>query len=158
MLHAPPKQLGVPLLLLHAMPHDPQLLTLVVRFASQPLLCALPSQLPQPALHAMLHAPKAQFLVPFAVLHTTPQRHSLLWGEEPNLAYDWSLLVGAAGWVSPEWKLNFDDPHTKYALRVDVWLVGGLTVEAIDLPAGVRLSVDRGSPSTTQPAAPEAGR
>lgn len=89
------------------------------------------------------------------VLHTNPQRRSVLWGEEPRLAYDWSVLVGTAGWVSPKWKLNFDDPNAKYALRVDVWLDGDLMTEAIDLPAGGRLIVDRESPSTTHPTAQE---
>lgn len=88
------------------------------------------------------------------VLHMTPPHRSLLWGEEPRVPYDWTLLVGTAGWVSPVWKLNFDDPNAKDALRVDVWLDGGLTADAIDLPAGVRLSVDRGSPATTQPSGP----
>ncbi|MEO6434454.1 MAG: hypothetical protein ABIP55_01670 [Tepidisphaeraceae bacterium] len=86
------------------------------------------------------------------VLHTTPPRRSLLWGEEPRLAYDWTLLIGTAGWVSPAWKLYFDDPSTRYALRADLWVDGGLAEDAIDLPAGVRLSVERGPVSTTQPA------
>lgn len=90
------------------------------------------------------------------VLHTNAQRRSLLWDEEPRLAYDWSLLVGTAGWVLTQWNLNFDDPNVKYALRVDVWLDGGLTLDAIDLPAGVRLSVDHTPPAATQPTAPEA--
>jgi len=92
------------------------------------------------------------------VVHTAPQRRSVLWGEEPRLPYDWSLLVGTAGWTSPAWKLNFDDPGSKYAMRVDVWPEGGLTPDRIDLPAGVRLSVERGSSSTTQPAGHEAAR
>ena len=86
------------------------------------------------------------------VLHTAPQRRSLLWGEEPRWAYDWTLLIGKAGWVPPEWKLNFDDPGTRYALRVALWVDGGLAEDAIDLPAGVRLIVERGPVSTTQPA------
>jgi len=73
MLHEPPKQLGEPLALLHTVPHAPQLVTLVVTFVSHPLLWALLSQLPKPALHVMLQEPSAQFLVPFAALHTTPQ-------------------------------------------------------------------------------------
>jgi hypothetical protein len=89
------------------------------------------------------------------VLHTNPQHRSVLWGDEPQLAYDWSLLIGTQGWTSPAWKLNFDDPKAKYALRVDVWFNGGLTADAIDVPAGARLSLDRGSPATTQPATRE---
>ena len=93
------------------------------------------------------------------VLHANPQHvhRSLLWGDEPNIPYDWSLLVVQAGWVSPEWKLNFDDPQTKFAVRVDAWL-DGLTLDALDLPAGVRLIVDSGSSATTQPATREAAR
>ena len=84
------------------------------------------------------------------VVHTTPQRRSLLWGEEPRLSYDWTLLVGTSGRVSPAWKLNFDDPNARYALRADLWVDGGLAEDEIDLPAGVRLSVDRGSVSTAR--------
>lgn len=92
------------------------------------------------------------------VLHTNPQRRSLLWGEEPRVPYDWTLLVGTAGWVLPAWKLNFDDPRTRYALRVDLWIDGGLAAEGIDLPAGARLSVDPGPVTTTQPATQQTPR
>ena len=87
------------------------------------------------------------------VLHTAPQRRSVLWGDEPTVPYDWTLLVGAAGWTSPEWKLEFADPKKGYAARVDAWVDGGLTDDGIDVPTNVRLSVDRGTVSTTRPAA-----
>lgn len=92
------------------------------------------------------------------VLHTAPQRRSLLWGEEPRVPYDWTLLVGAAGWVSPEWKLNFGDSKAKYALRVDLWVGSDVTVDMADLPAGVRLSVEGAPVNTTQPSGREVAR
>lgn len=62
-----------PLAFVHATPHAPQLVTLVPRFASQPL-AMLPSQLPNPALHAAtVHAPDAHAAVAFASAHRLPQ-------------------------------------------------------------------------------------
>jgi hypothetical protein len=49
MLHTPPVQNGVPLVLLQVVLQEPQLVTLVEIFVSQPLTL-LPSQLPQPAV------------------------------------------------------------------------------------------------------------
>jgi hypothetical protein len=51
------------------LPHTPQLALLVLRFVSQPLLRASPSQLPQPELHEMEQEPSAHDAVPLALLH-----------------------------------------------------------------------------------------
>jgi hypothetical protein len=92
------------------------------------------------------------------VLHTSPQRRSLLWGEEPRVPYDWSLLIGESGRVSSTWKLNFDDHSAKYALRVDLWVDGGVADDEITLPAGVRLCVERGPVNATQPSRASSSR
>ncbi len=49
---------------MQAVPQLPQLVTLVLKFASQPLL-ALPSQLPNPPVHVGTHTPVVQTFVPF---------------------------------------------------------------------------------------------
>jgi hypothetical protein len=58
--------------LLHAWLHAPQFVS-VLSCASQPLVCALPSQLPQPLLHAIEQVPAVQLGVPLALLQTVPQ-------------------------------------------------------------------------------------
>lgn len=58
--------------MLHAPPHAPQLPALVLKSVSQPLEI-LPSQSPQPAVQAILHAPAKQLGVPFALLHAPAQ-------------------------------------------------------------------------------------
>jgi len=69
-----------PLALLHAAPHAPQL-AMVFRGASQPLPIE-PSQLPNPALHVIEHAPREQEAIPFTLLHAAlqaPQCARLVW-------------------------------------------------------------------------------
>jgi hypothetical protein len=56
-------------------PQAPQLAS-VVRVVSQPF-CKLPSQSPQPALHAGRHSPASQVAVPLALRHATPQAPQL---------------------------------------------------------------------------------
>jgi hypothetical protein len=69
--HSPDVHAGVP-----PPPHTveqlPQWAGSVFRFTSQPLLRALPSQLPKPELQAMPHTPEVQLAVPFAALHGVP--------------------------------------------------------------------------------------
>jgi len=69
---APREQLGVPLVALHAVPHAPQLLTLVWVLVSQPLL-GLPSQLPNPGLQLGEQLPDTQAVEPLAFVQVTPQ-------------------------------------------------------------------------------------
>jgi hypothetical protein len=58
-------QLGVPLVPLQAAPQELQFAVLVLRSTSQPL-ATLPSQLPKPDEHEMLHAPLTHEGIPFA--------------------------------------------------------------------------------------------
>src|SRR5438094_7416902 len=59
-------------------PHPPQLFALVLMLVSQPF-AALPSQLPDPALHAATpHAPAEHAAVPLAAEHTVPHAPQLL--------------------------------------------------------------------------------
>jgi hypothetical protein len=67
------EHVGVPLTVLHATPQSPQFSALVFRSISQPLVRALPSQLPHPELHAMEQLPVAHAAVPWLVLHAAPQ-------------------------------------------------------------------------------------
>ena len=53
-------------------PQPPQLFTLLVRLTSQPVL-TFPSQLYQPALHMIWHAPLLQLGVPFVPLQAVAQ-------------------------------------------------------------------------------------
>ena len=50
----------------------PQLVTLLLKFASQPLL-AMPSQLPNPAVHVGTQTPAVQVVEPFALVHAVAQ-------------------------------------------------------------------------------------
>jgi hypothetical protein len=68
MEQAPRLHDGVPLALLHGELHAPQWATVVFVFTSQPLSLALPSQLPQPALHVMEQVLALQVAEPLAVL------------------------------------------------------------------------------------------
>lgn len=70
MLHVPLLQLGVPLVVLQALPQLPQLL-MVFKLTSQPL-AALPSQSAKPAAHVIWHEPLAQDAVPFVELQVLP--------------------------------------------------------------------------------------
>ena len=54
------------------MPQALQLLTLMFRFTSQPLV-TLASQLAKPTLQVMLHAPALQVGTPLVLLHAVPQ-------------------------------------------------------------------------------------
>jgi hypothetical protein len=70
---APAVQLVAPLAFVHATPHAPQLVRLVPRLASQPF-AALPSQLPNPALHvATVQTPDAHAALAFGSEQTLPQ-------------------------------------------------------------------------------------
>jgi hypothetical protein len=71
MEHVVPRHAGVPFCTVHALPHAPQFCTLFVVAVSQPL-ATLASQFPNPAAHAMLHAPDVQNATPFVVLHASP--------------------------------------------------------------------------------------
>jgi hypothetical protein len=74
---APRAQLGVPLLLLHVVPHAPQFAVLIWVLTSQPLL-EVPSQLPNPALHVpSAQVPDAHDSDAFAKSHTAPQTPQL---------------------------------------------------------------------------------
>jgi hypothetical protein len=66
-------QAGVPFAAVHAVPHAPQLATVLLRLTSQPL-AALLSQFPKPALHAPRpHMPPAHVAAAFAgAAHTLP--------------------------------------------------------------------------------------
>jgi hypothetical protein len=70
--HTPEAHEAEPPAVEHALPQVPQLARLVLVLVSQPLEM-LPSQLPQPALHAMPHTPSVQLAEPLAVEHTMPQ-------------------------------------------------------------------------------------
>jgi hypothetical protein len=67
----PPVQVVVPCAFVHAIPQPPQLVMLVLKFASQPLL-ALPSQLPKPALHVGTQTPVVQVVDPLAFVQALP--------------------------------------------------------------------------------------
>jgi hypothetical protein len=58
--------------LVQAVPQPPQLVTLVLKFASQPLL-ALPSQLPNPELHVGTHTPVVHAVDPLGLVQPLPQ-------------------------------------------------------------------------------------
>lgn len=67
----------VPCALVHPSPQAPQLLTLFVRFVSQPLF-GFPSQLPQPPRHAGAQPPETQAVLPFGLTQVWPQPPQLL--------------------------------------------------------------------------------
>jgi hypothetical protein len=74
----PPEQVAPAFAKAHTLPHAPQLLTSVFRFASQPF-DELPSQLPRPAEHdVMPHTPPVQLAVPPVEGHTLPHVLQLL--------------------------------------------------------------------------------
>jgi hypothetical protein len=71
MAHVPVLQVAVPFAEPHWLLQTPQCCVLLVVLVSQPF-AKLPSQLPNPALHAMLHAPELQAGTPFVEPHTVP--------------------------------------------------------------------------------------
>ena len=72
MAHTPAAQLAVPFVVAQALPHAPQLVTEVVVSVSHPL-SVLPSQLPQPALHAATaHVPPEHVPSAFGGAHVAP--------------------------------------------------------------------------------------
>jgi hypothetical protein len=73
----PDTQLVVPLVLVHLVPHEPQLLTFALVLVSQPLF-GLPSQSAVPAVQIGAHAPATQLVVPLTFVHCTPQTPQLL--------------------------------------------------------------------------------
>jgi hypothetical protein len=73
----PAKQVAEALVKLHALPQVPQWVVLVPVFVSHPLVTLL-SQLPQPALHAMVQAPPEHDGVPLVVEQETPQPPQLV--------------------------------------------------------------------------------
>jgi hypothetical protein len=78
----PAVQVVEPLALVQPLPQAPQCAVVLFRFVSQPLLRALLSQLPQPALQTMAHAPAEQEALPLVVLHGAlqePQWVRLVW-------------------------------------------------------------------------------
>jgi hypothetical protein len=66
-VHAPATHAVVPLAFAHATPHAPQFDVVAVEI-SQPLE-ARPSQLPNPALHAIAQVPEVHEGVPLLLLH-----------------------------------------------------------------------------------------
>src|SRR5574337_468257 len=72
MPHTLAAQVAVPLVELQTVPQAPQLVGLVVRSVSQPLLTR-PSQLPQPALQVMPQTEAVQLAVPLVEVQTLPQ-------------------------------------------------------------------------------------
>jgi hypothetical protein len=71
MLHCAPMQLGAPWLLLHAVPHPPQLEGFVLVSVSHPsrVTFSFALQLLHPVSHAIVHAASTQVAVPWLVLH-----------------------------------------------------------------------------------------
>ena len=61
---------------MQAVPQLPQLVTLVLKFASQPLF-ALPSQFPNPALHVGTHTPVVHVVDPLGFVQPLPQEPQL---------------------------------------------------------------------------------
>jgi hypothetical protein len=70
--HAPLKHVAVACANVHDLPHAPQLVTVLLRFVSQPF-AAFESQSPNPAVHATWQLPPEQLGAPFDELHTRPQ-------------------------------------------------------------------------------------
>ena len=68
--HTPPMQTWPPV---HGLLQPPQWLMSVLVFTSQPLLCALPSQLAKPLLQLIWHAPRLHDALPLLLLQTMPQ-------------------------------------------------------------------------------------
>jgi hypothetical protein len=76
----------------HACQQAPQLVVLVLRFASQPFACLLPSQSAKPALHVPSHTPAVQVRLAMLLLeHDVPQPPQLfgsvpVFDSQPSLA------------------------------------------------------------------------
>jgi hypothetical protein len=71
-LHAPPMQTEAPLTSPHKLPQIPQFALLVARLVSQPL-SVTPSQLPQPALQALImHTPPRQAVTALGNVQVQP--------------------------------------------------------------------------------------
>ena len=115
-------QVAVPFAELQLVPQAPQFVTLLVTFASQPLLRALLSQLPKPALHAMLQLPALQLGVPLLVLQAWPHPPQfvalvLMLTSQP-FAAEPSQFAKPALQVMEHWPLPLQDavallvPHT----------------------------------------------
>jgi hypothetical protein len=70
------------------------------------------------------------------IIHAGSTRRSALWGEKPEMAYDWKLLILRRGWGPPE-----DVPRQKddsgYVVTVDVWLDGKVELEELEVPANM---------------------
>jgi hypothetical protein len=74
----PAVQVVEPLALVQPLPQAPQCAVVLFRFVSQPLLRALLSQLPQPALQVIEQAPSEQEALPFVLLQALLQVPQLL--------------------------------------------------------------------------------
>ena len=102
-------QVAVPLLPLHARPHDPQFVGLVVTLVSQPLEVT-PSQFENPALHDWItQPPVAHPATAFARLHTMPQ--------VPQFNAFVLVLISQPSTVSP---LQFPYPALQLMLQTPV--------------------------------------
>jgi hypothetical protein len=90
-------QVGVPFIVVHMMPHAPQLPS-VVSVASHPVATLL-SQLPKPGLHWSTHIPFEQVAVSLTVLQTLPHPPQLLGSVPIEVS---QLVPGLGGqWAKP---------------------------------------------------------
>jgi hypothetical protein len=81
---APATQDVDPFGFVHVVPHEPQLLVLVLRFVRQPLF-GLPPQTAYPALQTGVQTPATHDVVPFGFEHVTPHA--------PQLVVELEMLV-----------------------------------------------------------------
>jgi hypothetical protein len=74
MVHCPPRQVGVPWLVLQGVPHAPQFASSVLVLVSHPsrLKFSLALQSAYPESHAIVHCPAEQVGVPLALLQAPP--------------------------------------------------------------------------------------
>jgi len=127
MLQAPPTQFGLPLTVLHACAHPPQLFTSLMVCVSQPSRVAFSSaeQLLHPALQAMLQLPLEQAGAPLTVLQASSQ--------SPQLSTSvWVLISQPLAWLpsqleKPTTQVNWQAPIEQ---PVAVMLGGALEAQS----------------------------
>jgi len=71
-------------------------------------------------------------------LHAGSTRRSRLWGQKPELPYDWKLLVKSVAWARPA-TLQTAEGAPAHAIEIDIWIDKQVELEKIKLPAEVRV-------------------
>lgn len=69
-------------------------------------------------------------------LRAGDKRRSDLWGDKPDIKYNWKMLVLTRGWAGPMWPKDAGE-DVQLAVVIDVWLDRGIVLEKLEVPVNV---------------------